>query len=290
MLESTFHLLKCTSCASKLDLDVLAFENEIQEGILTCVKCGLKYPIIEKIPIMWNNFPRYLSTRKSLGGHLYKNVKQKKMKEFVKSSLSDLTYAKEDLHVVEERWSKIYQNSKTSKFYSVMKKYLNDIPKSKWVLEHGCSVGLLSSHLAEIHENVLGIDRSFSALKIAKKSSKNNLDFVLADSLSSIFGQSKFNLVIGLNVLELVEPHQFLDHISKQISSGYLFISDPYDFERGSKSVKVPIDEKTLRSLIKNLGLKISTKTLSPSYISWNLKINPRTTLNYKVDLIVAKK
>ena len=78
MLESTFHLLKCVSCDSKLDLDILAFENEIQEGILTCVKCGLKYPIIEKIPIMWNNFSRYLSTRKSLGGYLYKIIKQKK--------------------------------------------------------------------------------------------------------------------------------------------------------------------------------------------------------------------
>ena len=41
------------------------------------------------------------------------------------------------------------------------------------------------------HDHVLGIDRSFSALKIAKKSSKNNLDFVLSDSLSGTFGQFK---------------------------------------------------------------------------------------------------
>ena len=290
MLDSTFQILKCVDCGSKLDLDILYFEKEIEEGILTCVKCGLKYPIIEKIPVMWNNFTQYLSMRKSLGGYLYKNTKHKKLKEFVKSSLSETTFTKEDRYIVEERWSKIYENSKTSKFYSEVKRFLGDIPKSKRVLEHGCSIGLLTSHLAEIHENVLGIDRSYSALKIAKKSSKNNLDFVLADSLSGVFGQLKFDLVVGLNVLELIEPHQFLDHVSKQISSGYLFISDPYDFERGSNSVKVPIDEKTLRYLIKNLGLKISAKTLRPSYSSWSLKINPRATLTYKVDLVIAKK
>ena len=37
-------------------------------------------------------------------------------------------------------------------------------------------------------------------------------------------------------------------------------------------------------------GFKINTKTKNPSYIPWNLKLNPRATLNYKVDLIIGKK
>ena len=208
----------------------------------------------------------------------------------MKSILSEIIFTKEDRHIVEERWSKIYQNSKTTKFYSQMKRHLDNIPKSEWVLEHGCSIGLLASYLSKKHEHVLGIDRSFSALKIAKKSSKNNLDFVLSDSLSGVLGKLQFNLVLGVNILELIEPTEFLKHVSKQISSGHLLISDPYDFERGSNSVKKTINEKTLRSLIKNLGFKISPKTIHPSYVPWILKINPRATLNYKVDLIIAKK
>ena len=290
MLESTISILRCVDCGSKLELEILEFDHEIEEGIFTCVKCGLQYPIIEKIPIIWNNFASYLSLRKSLSGYFYNRIKHKKLKKYLKDILSEIIYAKEDRHIIEERWSKIYQNSKTSKFYSEMKKRLDNIPKSKWVLEHGCSVGLLASHLSKNHERVLGIDRSFSALKIAKKSEKNNLDFVLSDSLSNVFGQSKFNLVLGMNILEIIEPTEFLKHISKQISSGYLFISDPYDFERGSNSVKTQINENTLRHLIKTLGFKISAETLHPSHISWNLKINSRATLNYKVDLIIGKK
>ena len=290
MLESTVPILRCVGCGSKLELDILESENEIEEGILTCKKCSLQYPIIEKIPIMWNNFSNYLSLRKTLSGYFYKTVKHKKLKNYLKDILSEVIFTKEDRHVMEERWSKIYQNSQNSKFYSEMRRHLDTIPKSEWALEHGCSIGILASHLSKNHDHVLGIDRSFSALKIAKKLPKNNLDFVLSDSLSGVFGQLKFNLVLGVNVLELIEPTEFLRYTSKQISSGHLFISDPYDFERGSSSVKTPMNEKTLRILIRNLGFKISAKTLHPSHIHWSLKINPRATLNYKVDLIIGKK
>lgn len=290
MLESTYTILKCANCGSKLELETLESTNEIDEGILLCIKCGMQFPIIEKIPIMWSDFSSYLSERKTLSGYFYKTIQNKKLKNYLKSLLSDIIFTKEDRHIVEEKWSKIYQNSKNSRFYSEMKKHLNTVPKSEWVLEHGCSVGLLASHLSKKHQHVLGIDRSFSALKIAKKSSKDNLDFVLSDSLSDTLGQFQFNLVLGMNVLELIEPNKFLKLVSKQISSGYLFISDPYDFERSSNSVKIALDEKTLRTQITNLGFKISANTLSPSYISWTLKINSRTTLNYKVDLVISKK
>ena len=290
MLESTHAILRCVNCGSKLELEILESSSEIDEGFLACVKCGMQFPIIERIPIMWNDFSSYLSERKSLSGYLYKNIRHKKLKNYLKDALSGIIFTKEDRHIVEERWSEIYKNSKTTKFYSEMKKHLDAIPKSEWVLEHGCSIGLLASYLSKKHDHVLGVDRSFSALKIAKKSLKDNLDFVLSDSLSGALGQFQFNLVLGMNVLELIEPTEFLKLVSKQISSGHLFISDPYDFERGSNSVKTRINEKTLRSQIENLGFEISASTVDPSYISWILKINPRATLSYEVDLIIAEK
>jgi hypothetical protein len=148
----------------------------------------------------------------------------------------------------------------------------------------------MSSFLANSSQIVFGVDRSFSAIKIATRESKENLDYFVADSLSSIFGETKFDLIVALNLLELIEPVDFLKQISNQIQRGYLIISDPYDNDRGKNSVKTPLDEDTLRQNLKNLKFKTIFGTDNPSKITWNLKLNPRTTLNYKVDLVVAEK
>ncbi|MEK6866272.1 MAG: methyltransferase domain-containing protein, partial [Thermoproteota archaeon] len=170
-----------------------------------------------------------------------------------------------------------------------IKNELGAISKSKLVLEYGCSIGILGSFLADSNQNVFGIDRSFSAISIAKKTQKDNLDYFVADLMSDVFGKTKFDLILALNVLELVEPKDLLQHVSKQILKGNFVISDPYDFDRGKNSVK-KLDELALRASLDELGFAITVKTKKPSYLTWNLKLNPRTTLNYKVDLIIAKK
>ena len=290
MLESSLNFLRCVRCSSKLELNIFEIDQEIEEGLLECKKCSLQFPIIEKIPILWDDLSVYLSSRKKLSGKLYKSIQNQNLKDFFKSALSKTKFTDNDRTVLEERWAKIYQNSKNSKFYSLVKNNLDDLPNSNLVLEHGCSIGMMTSYLADSNKMVFGIDRSFSALQTAKKSYKNNLDYFIADSMSTVFGKLQFNLILGLNILELIEPLELLKHISKQISSGYLILSEPYDYDRGSNSVKNPLDEFTLRTTLKNFGFKINTKTKNPSYIPWNLKLNPRATLNYKVDLIIAKK
>ena len=290
MHEFSLTFLRCIRCGSKLELDVFKKETEIEEGILECKKCTLCFPIIQKIPIIWDDFSKYLSERMMLGGKLYNSVSHDKMKKFLKHSLSNSKRNTDDRTTLEERWSKIYQNSQKSKFYSIIKNELDAMPKSKLVLEYGCSVGILSSFLANSNQNVFGIDRSFSAISIAKKIQKDNLDYFVADFMSYVFGKTKFDLILALNILELVEPKDLLQHISKQILKGDFVISDPYDFDRGKNSVKTPLDELALRTSLEELGFAITAKTKKPSYLTWNLKLNPRTTLNYKVDLIIAKK
>ena len=71
MLESSVKFLKCVRCGSKLELDVFKLEHEIKEGILECKKCNLVFPIIDKVPILWDDFSKYLSSRRILGGKLY---------------------------------------------------------------------------------------------------------------------------------------------------------------------------------------------------------------------------
>lgn len=289
MKEFSLDYLRCIKCNSTLSLDVFKKGKEIEEGLLECIKCKSQYPIIEKIPIIWDNFPNYLSSRRRLGGNLV-NSTSIKMKKFLKNSLTTKIKNIEDRSDLEERWASIYQNSKKSRFYSKIKKELSLLPPSKLALEYGCSIGSMSSFLADSSQTVFGVDRSFSAIKIAKKESKENLDFFVADLLSPIFGKNNFNLILALNILELVEPTDLLKQISNQIKKGFLIISDPYDNDRGKSSVKKPLNENSLRLLLRNLKFKIISNTDNPSNIPWSLRINPRTTLNYNVDLVVAKK
>lgn len=294
MLESTLEFLRCVRCNSKLELDSFKADREIQEGILECMGCHRTYPIIEKIPILWNDFAEYLASRKVLGGQLYQSVENEKLKRFVRSSLllllAKTNQVDDDRTALEKRWCTIYQNSKSSKLYSTIRVNTDCIKGSNLVLEYGCSIGAMSASLAESHNMVFGVDRSFYALRHAKKVYKSNLDYVAADLLSPIFGDTQFDLVVALNVMDLVEPTELLKHISRQVSDGYVVFSDPYDFDRGDNSVKKPFDETTLRTYLTDLGFEITSKTRHPSYIDWDLRLNSRAVLNYKVDLVIAKK
>jgi len=287
--EFSLDYLRCIRCGSKLELDVFKKQNEIEEGILECKNCHSLYPIVEEIPILWDDFTNYIANRRMLGGKLVRSS-SKEMKKFLKNSLTRKLKNVEDRTKLEERWSTIYQNSQRSRFYSIIRNKLQKLPNFGLVLEYGCSIGIMSSFLADSNQTVFGIDRSFSAIKFAKKKSKENLDYFVADSTSPIFGKTNFELIVALNLLELIEPIDFLKQMSNQIHNGFLVISDPYDYDRGKNSIKTPLDAHTLRQNLKNLGFKIMQNTENPSEISWNLKLNPRTKLNYKVDLVIAKK
>ena len=271
-----------------MELEILYKQQEIEEGFLHCNFCHLHFPIVKKIPIMWDDFVSYLSERPSLGGKLMLHSKNQKMKSFLKKTLSQVKKIDNRANI-EDRWVKIYQKSTRSRFYSKVKSSLVNLPRAKLVLEHGCSIGTVSEHLSKYNELVFGIDRSFLALSIAKKTSRPNLDYFVADSLSHPFGKQKFELIVALNMLELIEPRQFLKTISQQTSK-FLFLSDPYDFDRGIHSVKTPMDSTLLRKELRKNKFSIANQTKKPSFISWNLQINSRATLQYKVDLVVGKK
>ena len=290
MLESTLKFIRCLKCNSNLNVEIYKDSNEIDEGILKCEKCQLKFPIIDKIPIMFIDFKKYISEHKILSGKLYKLASSNEIKNFLKLSLNNVIWNKIDKTEIEERWAQIYNTNKNNEFYKIIKSYLGTIPKSKLVLEYGCSIGITTKHISDSSEMVFGVDKSFNAIQIAKKNKKSNADYFVSDFTATPFTNRKFDLIIALNVLELMEPNILLKQISKQISSGNIVISDPYDYERGINSVKDPINEYTLRKNLKKLKFKISTKTKESSFIPWNLKLHDRASLNYKVDIVIAKK
>lgn len=290
MHESSLKYLRCVKCHKKLDLEIIRRKEEINEGFLVCKNCNSRHPIISKIPIIWENLSLYLSKRAQLGGHLYSHSTSQEMKSFIRNALSKVKKDIDDISWIEKKWVLIYLESRKSRFYPIIKNILKKLPKSKTSLEHGCSVGFVSEFLAMQNEVAFGIDSSYFAIAHAKKNFHQNLDYFVADSLYHPFGNQKFDLVVGLNLLELIEPKALIRVIASQIKNGTIVLSDPFDFERGKNSVKDPLYEKTLRDELVKYGFAISSQTKKPSFISWNLNINKRSHLNYKVDLIIGNK
>ena len=245
--------------------------------------------MISSVPFMLDNFSSYLSIRMALGGQLMLMAKSQKMKSFVKKALGKINRASEDTSNLERNWTVIYKRSMGSKFYARVKDSLQKLPRCDLVLEHGCSIGYVARESAKQNSRVFGIDKSFYAILEAKKRQRKNSDFVVADSLNTPFGNKKFDLVIALNLLDIVEPSELLPIVSRQ-SGRFLVLSDPYDFERGKNSVKSKTGPDELRSYLSNAGFKLIQRTVHPSFIQWKLNMNSRLSLNYKVDLIVAQK
>ncbi|WP_166390591.1 class I SAM-dependent methyltransferase [Candidatus Nitrosotalea sp. TS] len=216
-------------------------------------------------------------------------AKSQKMKSFVKSALGKISPTSKDTSNLERNWSGIYKRSTGSKFYAHVKDLLQKLPRCDLVLEHGCSIGHVTRESAKQNLHVLGIDKSFYGILEAKKNQRKNSDFVVADSLNAPFGNRKFDLVIALNLLDIVEPTELLRTVSRQTRK-FLVLSDPYDFERGKDSVKSKTGPEELRLHLRNAGFRLIQRTNRPSFIPWKLNVNSRLNLNYKVDLIVAKK
>lgn len=290
LYEFSLEYIRCVRCKSKIELETLSKSNQIDEGFLFCQKCNLLFPIIQKIPILWDDFTNYLFNRPKLGGELLINSKTTKMRSFIKQTLGKIKQNPNDQSIIEKRWSDIYLFNKKSNFYSKIKTIIKNT-KSDLALEHGCSIGTLSEHLAKYSSLVFGIDKSYYSILMAKKTHLGNLDFFVADSVFSPFGNTQFDTVVGLNLFELIEPKYFLKLISKQVKrNGSLILTDPYDYDRGTKSVKEPLDETQIRKEITKNHFIVSKNTEKPSYLLWNLKLYHRARLQYKVDLIIAKK
>ncbi len=212
------------------------------------------------------------------------------MKKFIKNKISIIPKSESDLSAKEAFWTEIYCNNKRSIFYKNIKLELSKIPPKNFVIEYGSSIGTISNILALKHKQVFGIDKSFFALVEASKKSPKNCVYILSDVIKHPFGNKNFDLVVALNLFDIIEPSLLIKTISKQISNGLIFLSSPYDYERGENSVKKPLDQNQIRATLRQNGFQITKNTKNPTKIIWNIKFNERISINYKVDLIIGRK
>jgi SAM-dependent methyltransferase/uncharacterized protein YbaR (Trm112 family) len=295
------------SC-KKMDLRLESFidvKDECIEGFLSCKVCNSKYPIIQGVPILLENFHEYARQRIITYGKWIINSKSSKLKSFLRSEgakIRNPTY--NDRYEEKSIWYKSYLNThqgypSDDRLLSLLKKQIKpdhiyrmlsnkNLNLNGIGLDIGCSFGLSTFELSKKLTYVFGVDLSFSfileARKIMHNKKSRNVEFIVADAINLPFESKFFQSIIALNVIDRIDLYKLISSVNRCIKkNGKLILIDPYHIVKNNGNDK--LDSVQIRKIVEKFGYKINNKEY---YIPWIVKMNERSYLFYFVDFIIA--
>ncbi len=287
--------------------------NDCKEGMLICQDCKAKYPIIDGIAIIVENFSNYCSERTTAFGKWLLEVQSEQLRNYLKdvANTIDNKNIKNNRYEMEGQYYQSYkwlhnENFESDKFLLLMRWKIkpSDVYKKLtssvifnpegMALDLGCALGLLTFELSKKFSFVFGVDLSFAFVREARKKMKElritNVEFIVSDVLKVPFKSHKFDLVFGLNIIEFTPMTELLKEVHEVLKPHCnLIITSPYDYNREYQP-DISMDENLVRKIVEKNGFEIAIRTKKESFIPWILKINERTYLFYFLDLIEAKK
>ncbi|HEY7079999.1 MAG TPA: methyltransferase domain-containing protein [Nitrososphaeraceae archaeon] len=300
----------------KLALDELHVVNgnECIEGLLICDQCNIRYPIIEGVPILVKDFVSYVSSRGATYGSWLLACKTLQMKNFLKDfayrlnpeQVSNDRYEQDGHWFAPYKWTQ-YDSTFDDPFLKLLKRDIKPtelydriigrmpLRNEGLALDLGCSMGYTTLQLSHKYSYAIGIDLSYSSIKEARKrmsrANIGNSEFCVADSIDLPFDALRFDLILALNLLELVDPNKLLSSIHRLLKPhAEAVFADPYDYNREPRQM-LELDGKTFRTLLCDSGFEIFEKSRkAESFIPWILKIANRAYLFYFADVIRASK
>ena len=311
MIEKSVADLYCVNKSCKkvrLSLETfLELKDECIEGFLSCENCTSKYPIIQGVPILMENFHEYARKRILSFGKWIVNCKSPEIKAFLRSEgvkIGNPTYNDryEENNILYKSYLKAhYGYPSDDKLLSLLKKEIkpdhiykmlasNSLNLNGIGLDIGCSIGSSTFELSKKLSYVFGIDLSFSFILEARKRMQNrksrNMEFIVADATNLPFRSKFFQIVVALNVIDRMDFNKLILSINSCIKKyGKLILADPYHFV--DNNGKEEFDSVQIRKKLEKFGYKIKNRE---SYIPWILKMNERSYLFYFVDFVEAIK
>lgn len=134
---------------------------------------------------------------------------------------------------MEYMWSEEGKTNAHGFLIPIVEKEIADLAmssSSRRLFDAGCGNGYFSKYISKKGWEVIGIDKSESGIREAKKSGSSCSFFVRSayEDLSEEFG--KFDIVVSLEVIEhLYDPRTFVKQLAKLVDhDGHIIISTPY--------------------------------------------------------------
>ncbi|CAN5471866.1 hypothetical protein BH18THE1_BH18THE1_10490 [soil metagenome] len=294
----------CTKMGLRLE-SFIDVKDECIEGFLSCKVCNSKYPIIQGVPILLENFHEYARQRIITYGKWIINSKSSKLKSFLRSEgakISRPTYNDryEEKSILYKSYLSTHQGyASDDRLLSLLKNQIKPDHIYKMLsnknlnlngigLDIGCSFGLSTFELSKKLTYVFGVDLSFSfileARKIMHNKTSRNVEFIVADAVNLPFESKFFQSIIALNVVDRIDLYKLISSVNRCIKkNGKLILIDPYHFVKNNDNDK--FDSIQIRKIVEKFGYKINNKEY---YIPWIVKMNERSYLFYFVDFIIA--
>ena len=234
-------LLICPKCLPRQEPLSLNIQNaqgdDVVQGDLHCSACGSSYPIKNGVAVL---LPEVSSSELvSTSGYNSKGM----LSAYLWSHFGDIL---QDPGATDayRKWASLIR------------------PSEGLALDIGCSVGRLSFEMSSFHEQVVGVDTSFSFIEGARKLllekqvsfdmviegmiterkkcglngdwRYDRVEFIVADAMALPFPGSNFSTVCSVNILEKVpNPVEHLMEVNRVLvdKAGRFIFSDPFSWD-----------------------------------------------------------